>query len=197
LSYYSTPSFSYDGNIITLNHNTGNVENFLGYDIYYRAYQLKTAADSARTAIESAASSTSTTQESVLSQLKTAGFMKVYLSDFPTTEQVPLIRVSSPSTAIKYIIQPSNASKVDWYYKSSTSSETVGLVRGTLSSEPSFSKPYLVGDADYSSSNAAIQSGKTVYLVFFAVAYGIKDSDLTAIYSMPASLYTTVEYTLP
>jgi hypothetical protein len=104
--------------------------------------------------------------------------------------------VSSPSNAIKYSIQLSNSSKVNWYYSSSSDSMTkVGLVRGTGNGE-SFSAQYNVGDADYTQSNTAITSGKTVYFVFFAVAYGCKD-DLTAIYSMPASLYANIDYTLP
>jgi hypothetical protein len=201
VSYYSQPSFTYGGNIITLVHNTSNITNFDGYDIYYRAYQLQDAAETARQSIESAASSTSSTAESVIAQLTTQKFKKMYLYNPETkisTETTPLLTVANSSSSVSFTIQPSNSSSEYWYYKNSSdaTAKKYYVARGTGSGE-SFSAAYNAGDSDYSNTTGAITSGKTVYLVFFAVAYGFDMGNLVTIYGMPTSLSQPVEYTLP
>lgn len=203
VSYYGDPGFYYSGNVLTVTHNTSNNDgNFLGYDIYYRAYPSSTTADTARAAIESAISSTSATPESVISQMKSAGFVKMYLGSSPTSAPTPLIKVASGdlSSAVKYNFTFLNSSSsTNWYYAASSDSSTqYEVVRGLgLKSYNSFNYPYQIGDTDYSSSNVAVSSKGTVYLVFFAVAYGYDISKLSSTYSFPAALYETISYSLP
>lgn len=202
VSYYGDPGFASAGsNAFTLTHNTANSDYFLGYDVYYRAYQTSTLADTARVTIESAISSSSSTPESVISQMTSAGFVKMYLASSPLSPPTPLCSVSSSylSTAVKFNFTM-DSSTANWYYTNSTDSGStkVYVVRGLgTSTNNSFSYKYVSGDADYTLSNNAVTSGQTVYLVFFAVAYGYNISSLTSIYSVPTSLYTTMSYTLP
>jgi hypothetical protein len=200
ISYYESPSFIYGSNILTLTHNTSNVENFLGYDVYYRAYQTEALANTARATIESAIGTSGSTPDSVISTMTTNKFVKMYLASTPTVAPTPLCKVASPSSSIafNFLLDKSTA---NWYFTTSTDSSSTPtyVVRGLgRSSNNSFNYGYLTSDStDYSYSTDAIESGDTVYLVFFAVGYGYDFDKLAAKYSFPVSLYETVAYTLP
>jgi hypothetical protein len=194
VTYYSPPGFLYGGNILTLTHNSGNSDaNFLGYDIYYRAYSNLTDADAARLAIENATNLTSSTPESILSQLTSAlSFKKIYAAANPTVSPTPLLKNASI-----YTFQlPNSSSSTNWYYTTDLDPATpVQIVRGTgVSPGMSFNYPYTVGDIDYATpaTNAGVGLGQPVFIVAFAVAYGYDFTKLTSIYSFPASLYQTI-----
>jgi hypothetical protein len=203
--YYSSPGFVLGGNIITLTHNTANTAGnfFLGYDLYYRAYSTESDAQTARQTIESASSATTSTPESVLAQLISAGFKKVYLASNPTVPPTPLL-----AGATTYTIQfPNASSTVNWYYTTNLTADTndvtqqIQIVRGIGASGESFNYQYASGDLDYASTTMAVTSGMQVHLVFFAIAYGFDVTNMASIYSYPASLYQevggTYGYALP
>jgi hypothetical protein len=187
LVYYSPPGFVLGGgNIITLSHNTSNIDNFIGYDIYYRAYSTLTDATNARTTIENASNVTTSTPEGVLAQLTgIQGYKKMFLASTPTVAPTPLL-----SGASTYTIQLTNTE--NWYYYSDVVPSHIALVRGTGSGE-SFNATYSIGvspaTTDYTSpDNSSRSSGQSVFIVAFAVAYGYDFTKLLSIYSFPASL---------
>jgi hypothetical protein len=189
VTYYSPPEFAYAGNIITLRHNSGNDDvSFLGYDIYYRAFFSEAEADTARSTIESATNSTSSTPESVLSMLTSNGFKKVYLAAESNVTPMPLLE-EGPKT---FYFSLSNDSKsTNWYYSTNQNSAHIEIARGTGNGE-SFNEPYSVGDIDYGSSKGNVDSGDTVYIDAFAIAYGYDLTTLVSTYSFPASLYQPI-----
>jgi hypothetical protein len=198
VAYYSPPYFQNAGQVITLTHNPQNSDsNFLGYDIYYRAYYSYDEANAARIAIENATSSTSSTPESVLSQMTNAGFKKIYAYSNPQTPPTPLLTISSATTFnIQMLNNASSTNTTNWYYTSNTSASQTQIVRGIgLATNNSFNYQYVIPDADYGSTTGnPVLSGGTVYFVFFAVAYGYNFSTLSAIYSFPQSLYSYIQY---
>jgi hypothetical protein len=190
LVYYSPPGFALGGgNIITLTHNSANVDSFLGYDIYYRAYSNLSDATNARTTIENASNLTTATPDGVLSQLTgTQGFKKVFLASNSSVPPTPLF-----SGATTYTIQLiRTSSTADWYYTTDLSATPIELVRGTGSGE-SFNSSYLAGtSSDYTATDFISKipgSSQSVFIVAFAVAYGYDFTKLQSIYSLPASLY--------
>jgi len=189
LVYYSPPGFvPGGGNIVTLTHNSSNVDSFLGYDIYYRAYSILNDADSARVAIENASNLTTATPEGVLSQLTSKGFKKIYLASNPSVSPTPLL--SGATTYTIQILQATN-----WYYTSDVASTQNYLIRGIGSLGKSFNDTYLAADPDTSTASDLV-TGSTIYIVAFAVAYGYDFTKLTSIYSLPASLYQEIVFTL-
>jgi hypothetical protein len=202
VTYYSPPSFSYGSNILTLTHNSANSSAFLGYDIYYRAYYSQSEADTARQNIENLTSSVSSTPESVLTQMTSTGFKRIYLASNPLTAPIPLLPVAS-GTAPTYTFQmPNNTQSTNWYFTVSTDTSNAPteteIVRGLgISTNNSFNYQYAVGDIDYGSTTGAVTSNglvNSVSLVFFAVAYGYDFTKLTSVYSFPQSLYVSVQY---
>jgi hypothetical protein len=188
VTYYTAPNFAYSGNLITLT-STNSGGNFIGYDIYYRAYGSFTDAETARNTIESATNSTSATPQGVILQMSgTMGFKKIYLASNPLISPTPLLKGSGI-----YYIQPwGNSSTVNWYFTSDVVSSQTQIVRGVGSkTNNSFNYQYLPGDVDYGSATGVTQ-GNSVFIVAFAVAYGYDVSTLTEIYSFPASLYQEI-----
>lgn len=202
VSYYQTPGFTYIGNGFTLTHNTANSDsNFLGYDIYYHAYQTQTLADTARTTIETAISSTSSTPQSVLSSMTSSGFVKIYKASAPTVSPTPLCKVTSPATAVNFnFLMDSTSIATNWYYTASTDSAStrVYVVRALpTATSNSFNYTYGTNDPDSTGMTAGVTAGGIVYLVFFAVAYGYDIGTLSSIYSFPTSLLQSIAYALP
>jgi hypothetical protein len=226
---FQPPSFIYSGqNQLILTHNTvNNGSSMKGYEIFYRAFDNAQAALTARTTIETAASSVSATPDSCVGLLRSTGFSPIfdtYGNDGPNNLE-PLFTVlpSEVNTAVSYTIwldsslppstvgdsaqpvqnpAPNNQTVAYWYYTRSTLSTSVhvGITRSasTSSLPKSFESNYGLSDSDYAGSGAG--SNSTIYFVFFAVAYGIDPSSATSfnpIYSLPVTLYTSFQYTLP
>jgi hypothetical protein len=206
VTYYQAPAFTYAGYAITLTHNTANTAStFLGYNIYYHAYQTQTLADTARQTIESAISSSSSTPQSVLASMTNQGFVEIYNASTPTVSPTPLCSVSSSAatTAVNFNFLMDNTSiATNWYYTASTDSSSthhyvVRALPTVVAPYNSFNYTYQTSDSDYASTNNAVTAGGIVYLVFFAVAYGYDISTLSSIYSFPTSLWQSIAYTLP
>jgi hypothetical protein len=199
VNFYSPPTFVNSGNLMTLTHDSTNSDsNFLGYDIYYRAFPTLAEADTSRTAIENASSQTTATPEGLLSQLKNQGYKKIYLETPSSVEPTPLLKGATSYYSIQL---PSNDSSTNWYYATNDSPTTnIQIVRGTGNGE-SFNSPYTIGQIDYASTSTAVGSGGSIYIVAFGIAYGYDITKLTAIYSFPASLNQAIGgssgYTLP
>lgn len=189
-TYYYTPSFTFSGTSgpIVLQHNTANTDSsFLGYEVYYRVYYNDSngdgydAADADYVMISSTVQNTDVyTPTTALNKLKAQGFVRL-LSD--TDYETYFHTTSSSST--KFTIQLDNSVR-NWYFtdsSDSTSTQTA-IYRNTGSSDVSFNTTYTSGDDDYDSSTT-IGSGKEIYIVMFAVAYGFDLSSSGAIYSLP------------
>jgi hypothetical protein len=199
VTYYSPPSFSYGSNILTLTHNSANSNAFLGYDIYYRAYYSLPEADAARQNIENLTASVSSTPESILTQMTSTGFKKIYLASNPLTAPIPLFPVASGTTPTFTIQMPNTSQSTNWYFIVSTDASNnpteTEIVRGIgISTNNSFNYQYAVGDLDYGSTTGSVTAGSIVNLVFFAVAYGYDFTKLTSVYSFPQSLYISIQY---
>jgi hypothetical protein len=207
VSYYQAPIFTYVSNAFTLTHNTANADsNFLGYNIYYHAYQTQALADTARQAIETATGTTSSTPQSVLSSMTSAGFVLMYpawASGATAVSPTPLCKVTNPTSVVNFnFIMDSSSQATNWYYTASTDSSSthVYVVRALTSVNPpynSFNYTYQTSDTDYTSTTNAVSAGGTVWLVFFAVAYGYDINTLSSIYSFPTSFWASIQYTLP
>jgi hypothetical protein len=189
VTYYSPPDFAYAGNIVTLRHNSSNDdESFRGYDIYYRAFYSEAEANTARSSIESATNSTSSTPESVLSLLTSNGFKKVFLAAQPDATPIPLLE-EGPKTFYFYLSNDSPST--NWYFSTSQNPSHIEIVRGTGNGD-SFNEPYRVGDIDYGSSKDSVDPGETVFIDAFAIAYGYDLANMKTTYSFPASLYQPI-----
>jgi hypothetical protein len=206
VAYLNSPYFKDNSGTLTLTHNSSNnaYPFFLGYDIYYRAYSNLSDADTARTTIEAATNLTSSTPESVLSQLtSTLSFKKIYLASAPTVMPTPLFNFTSignANGASTITIQLDRSFIANnWYFSTDVNSTHIEIVRGiNTSSNNSFNYSYISGDIDFASSSSVVP-GATVYIVAFAVAYGFDFTTLATYYSFPTSLFQEVwgGYTLP
>jgi hypothetical protein len=177
---------------VTLTHNPANSDsNFLGYDVYYRAYGTLADADTARISIENAANLTTSTPEGVLSQMTSLGFKKIYL--YPNYSVPPTPLFSGSTT---YTIQTIGGTiSTNWYYVTTSSAVHIQIIRATGNSNvpyDSFNYQYGIGDSDYASTTMGVTAGNPVFIVAFAVAYGFDFTKLTPIYSFPASLYQEI-----
>lgn len=204
--YYSQPSFSYDGGLLTLNHNTANTEFFLGYDIYYRVYSDVSVADTDRLEIESATSSTTGTPETAIAKMIGLQFKKIYLASAPTIEPTPLLKVDTPTSSTTFnIYMQGSTSSSNWYFTTAADPTQLEIVRGTGTVNSatglgqSFNSSYsVISDTDYDSTTTAAGSGGTIHFVFFAVAYGYNINKLAAVYSYPTSTYLSdISYSIP
>jgi hypothetical protein len=209
VTYFTAPSFVSLGSTLKLTHSIENTDSdFIGYDIFYRAYRDQSKASDDKSTIDNLIGQSTATPQSTLQQIKNLGFQMIRLSTNPSIDQLPLFRVTAKSTQVYYLISINLLNQAgDWYYTVSTdpsSSAGIGIVRST---ESSFNSLYAATDKDYNglakdgttADSSPSLSGDTVYFVFYAIAYGYDISKPTAgIYSMPASLSseTLASYTL-
>lgn len=220
---FSQPIFTYSGaNNILLTHNPANSDPSLkGYEIYYRVFDAQDKATKALTDVQNFVMSLTATPETCISFLGESGFTRIFDADgndgakglrplFSTADSISGISIildaqgNLPSAVVNSDLQPvqNNATVPYWYYTvGSASTVEIGLTRSIsqLANAPkSFESSYSPTDQDYAGAGSV--SNSTVYLVFFAVAYGLDTSSATAFtpqYSLPTSLYTTFTYQLP
>jgi hypothetical protein len=194
-------------NLLSLTHNTSNSDSnsLKGYEIYYRAFQTQTNADAARTAIEQATATTTSSPETVLALMVSSGFTRMYDANGydGANGTRPLFAVASSeiTTAVTYQLildstippsfdvtlsgspAPSSSVVSYWYYTRSpsysnlTSASKVAVSRSisTPSSPVSFESTYSPTDVDYNGTTGEGPSSPFFY-VFFAVAYGLDTS---------------------
>lgn len=188
---YPPSDFSSTSGILRLYHNTSNIDDsasaalFKGYDIYYRIFDSSTAADTSYTYLYNnlTYSNISTVAYSqkyyVLSKRNYAG--DAY--DLTT----PLIPFGSSDTYTYFDLNINNSTT--WTITADDSATFLYYIvrdRGTTTSASTadfcLHAQYNSGDQDYAGDG--ISSGDSVYIVYFAVAYGVSSS-LADIYSDP------------
>jgi len=215
-------------NLLSLTHNTSNSDSnsLKGYEIYYRAFQTQTNADAARTAIEQATATTTSSPETVLALMVSSGFTRMYdangydgangtrplfyvsASEITTAVTYQLYLDSSSSSSPNVTLTLSGGSSPlystgfsSWYFTRSVAIPTtwhVSISRSisTSGSPMSFESMYAPTDVDYNGPGQG--GGSSLYFVFFAVAYGLDTSSgsFSFLYSFPTSLYTSIQYIL-
>jgi hypothetical protein len=211
-TFFDAPSFSNSGNFFILQNNTLNTGlNFYGYNVYYRVYNSDQTTGGALDAILSAQNTSIYTPSSAFTYLTNQlGFLPLcILNSAGTAAIVPptFFTVSNQSLATTYSIQaiPGNttqAPNLNWYYTTvnpDNSVPTYVVRNNTVQFAPplhdSFNSTYKYGQADYSGTSSSGQSA-TIFIVMFAVAYGIDPATFSTIYSFP-SLGAQLTYTLP
>jgi hypothetical protein len=185
VSIYEAPGFSEDGGLLKLTHDSANDSDpsFSGYEIYYRAYQDSSAADTDRTAIQDYIDLETSTPDSCITKLESLKYKRI--RNYQGKDVRPLF---SPSTATFNLYYTSG----DWYVAEFPSGEQ----SVTRSIGSSFQSQYETDDEDYSGSEGRT-SGGTVHFVVFAVAYGLDvTSSFNEIYSFPAGIGSTIKITL-
>jgi len=198
-------------NLLSLTHNTSNSDSnsLKGYEIYYRAFggpQAQTNADAARTAIEQATATSTSSPETVLALLVSSGFTRMF--DANGTDGAngtrPLFYVSASeiTTAVTYqlyldssypvnstvtltgninIPSPLYSSKYSsWYFTRSVAIPTtwhVSISRAVSTSGSPMSFESFYSPSDVDYNGPAVQGGgSNLYFVFFALAYGLDTS---------------------
>jgi hypothetical protein len=190
---YATPSLSSSGGLITLTHNAANdadADTFLGYEVYYRAYQDSSAASADISTMATVIGGDNATPESCIAKLESLKFHRFY--DYLGQDKRPLFDIDIATSFNIYL--PTNAG---WYvdeFPKGPPDDTSPICRAISSSDSvvPFNSTYASTDADYSGST--ISSG-TLYFAFFAIAYGFDfSSTFKDIYSLPASIGTPIEF---
>jgi hypothetical protein len=191
---YAAPSISSSAGLITLTHNSANdadADTFLGYEVYYRAYQDSSSASADISTMATVIGGDNATPESCIAKLESLKYHRFY--NYLGQDKRPLFNVDI-ATSFKIFLDQSTP--VGWYVDefSKTPIDTSPICRAISSSETAvpFNSTYATTDSDYSGSTT-ITSG-TLYYAFFAIAYGFDFSSLKEIYSLPASIGTPVDF---
>jgi hypothetical protein len=204
-TFFDAPSFSNSGSFV-LQHNTLNSEiNFYGYNVYYRVYSDQNAASADLNTISITVQNTGVyTPSTAFTYLTNSppnglGYLPLRIN-VSTADIVPnpFFVVSNKSIPTTYQIQTPPISQTNWFYTTSSTGPTKTTVvrnnSGTVGSTDSFNSTYFSGQIDYSGAGAVANS--TIYIIMFAVAYGIDPSTFSTIYSFP-SLGAELQYQLP
>jgi hypothetical protein len=187
---YPTSGFSQEGaNIVVLSHNSDNVHDdngFNGYEIYYRIFDdydnayksweylsknltsdIKTIADSERyyPLLKKTSDGSAFDYETLIRYTECEADANTKFSlHIETTKTWTISYYSSPSDALSYVVrnlgEGVDISKAEFFKKSN----------------------YEVGDQDY---DGTVNGPSTIYIVYFAVAYGTSPTSLSDIYSNP------------
>ena len=200
---YPPSDFSYTGGLIRLYHNSYNIDDaasatlFKGYDIYYRIFDTEISADSSYNTLSSSLTysniPTVASKYLVLSKRTPSG------NAYDNT--TPLIPYGTSDSYTYFDLNIYNSTTSTWTIKADDSSTVLSYIvrnRGSATSASTadfyLSSEYNSSDQDYAGSGE-IESGNTIYSVFFAVAYGTSSSSPgTDIYSDPV-IIEPVEYT--
>ncbi len=185
---YESPGFTDDAGRLTLSHDAANESDpsFLGYEIYYRAYDSSEAADTDRKAIEAAIDQDSATPDSCMSKLESLKFRR--MTNAVGSDERPRFRTSifiADKLAIFY-----GASGWDI---ADVAPDEDDIKRWT---SQSFNSTYYPDDEDYAGSSTLV-SPNPAYFVFFAVAYGFDIvSGFKEVHSYPKGTGNVVEIPL-
>jgi len=203
---YTPKGFSSEGGALVLEHDTKNIDElssiFLGYEIYYRIFDDEVAAGDSRNSISSMKSSNiiQTANNYKYFPLKhrkesESGWYSLDIS--PLIKKESLIKVSSNKYNLNMNTQGT------WTLTDEGSNTVIdSIVRNRSDTASSAdivkadfyrSSEYKVGDRDYAGTNS-VTPGGSVYIVFFAFAYGFDPSTMKNVYSDPVILEPSVEY---
>ena len=199
--------FSSANGVLVIYHNKENIDEptissiFLGYEIYYRVFDVQ------NDAIQSYYNIRNMTSSNVI---QTANYYQYYplkhrisasgqysLDISPLIKKESLIKVSSNKYNLNMNTQGT------WTLTDEGSNTVIdSIVRNRSDTASSAdivkadfyrSSEYKVGDRDYAGTNS-VTPGGSVYIVFFAFAYGFDPSNMKNVYSNPLIL-EPVEYT--
>ena len=197
--------FSSANGVLVIYHNKENIDEptissiFLGYEIYYRVFDDKNEAEQSYYNIRNMTSS---------NVIQTANYYQYYplkhrisasgqysLDISPLIKKESLIKVSSNKYNLNMDTQGT------WTLTDEGSNTVIdSIVRNRSDTASSadivkadfyLSSEYKVGDRDYA---GTISSPSSVYIVFFAFAYGFDPSTMKNVYSDPVILEPSVEY---
>lgn len=200
---YTPKGFSSEGGALVLEHDTKNIDElssiFLGYEIYYRIFDDEDDAVDSRNSISSMKSS---------NIIQTANNYKYFPlkhrkkseSGWYSLEISPLIKVSSNTYTKYYLNMKPQETWTLTYEDSEIVIDSIVRNRSDTASSADIvkadfyrSSEYKVGDRDYAGTNS-VTPGGSVYIVFFAFAYGFDPSTMKNVYSDPVILEPSVEY---
>ena len=173
----------------------GSTQTYRGIEIYYRIYPSATAATSAIGTLNTLAASYADNPDSFINLVAGATYKFSRLRKKTSTTQ-PLVQLAADDGSGYYI----NFSKsVDWAL-SDENGNVISSITRTLDSNANnsnlsfFEKDYNVGDYDFAGSSNATSTTQ-VYIVFFAVSYGIDQSTVgQPVYSAPYVASSYAEY---
>ncbi len=186
VSIYEAPGFSESGGLLILTHNTANdsFPSFSGYEIYYRAYQDSSTADTDRASIQTFINLETSTPESCITKLESLKYKRI--RNYQGKDERPLFNKSIVGPFKLYY------NSGDWYVDVFPLGNQI--VKRSIGS--SFQSEYITTDEDYSGSEGKT-SGAAVYFVVFAVAYGLDvSSSFNEVFSFPAGIGKTISITL-
>ena len=177
-----------------LNNNDGSDKTFLGYEVFYRAYDSSIAAQSDIDTLVSKTSTFSDDPDGFIDYAENSiGFLRLrkYTG---STDNPPLVVISDTSPDAYYVELNTDQ---DWVISAdiTISSDDIILARNIVvdySTRYSFAKAsnYHNGDADYEGSD----SPTTVYFAFFACAFGKDTTSFTNLYSTPVVIDNYITY---
>ena len=178
-----------------LNNNDGSDQEFLGYEIFYRAYNDFNIATGDNDLLANANINYLGNPDGFINYAKSLGFLRLRKKTNDSNDNSPLVTIIDSSPEVYYI--ELNTS-IDWIISStylSDTSDDIELVRSIIpdyATRRSFSSAanYHQGDADYEGES----SPTTVYFVFFAVAFGTDTASISNIYSEAKIIGTPIQY---
>ena len=199
-SLYPPISFDDKGsNLLELYHNLSNNDGadqeFLGYEIFYRAYDDPAIANDDAVLLNNAVDNYENNPDGFMNYTEGLGFLRLRKKT-DSTDNPPLVIISDSSPELYYLELNSGS---DWVISpdQSITSDDIVLVRSIsldYTTRRSFytATNYRKGDADYEGES----SPKTVFFVFFATAFGTDTTSFTNIYSLPKVIDSIIEYNL-
>ena len=203
---YTPKDFSSESGALVLEHDTKNIDElssiFLGYEIYYRIFDNEDDAEISRATISSSMKSSNIIQTAnnykyfpLKHRISESGQISLDIS--PLIKKESLIKVSSNKYNLNMNTQGT------WTLTDEGSNTVIdSIVRNRSDTASSAdivkadfyrSSEYKVGDRDYAGTNS-VTPGGSVYIVFFAFAYGFDPSTMKNVYSDPVILEPSVEY---
>ncbi|MDP2816622.1 MAG: hypothetical protein Q8O19_08095 [Rectinemataceae bacterium] len=177
-----------------LNNNDGSEKEFLGYEIFYRAYDIYEIADGDKVLLIDAVDKYEKSPDGFITYAKSLGFQRLQKYTDSNPDISPLISISDSSPSLYYlelvpedfwIISPDTSITLD-------DTKITRNIIANYATRYSFNKKanYQEGDIDYEGKS----SPTTVYFVFFATAFGTDTASFSNIYSEAKVIGTTLQY---
>jgi len=178
-----------------LNNNDGSDQEFLGYEIFYRAYSDFNNAKRDNDLLVTANRNYLGNPDGFINYAKNLGFIRLRRKTNESTDNPPLLLITDVSPEVYYIELNTSG---DWIISPTNFSDTsddIELVRSIIPdylTRRSFSlvANYHQGDADYEGES----SPTTVSFVFFATAFGKDTASFSSIYSEGTVIDTPIQY---
>ncbi|HCX97284.1 exported hypothetical protein [uncultured spirochete] len=198
---YHPIDFTSETGILRLLPNPSNIDDsyvaalFKGYEIYYHVFDTNDAALNSLSLLQSLSSYDPSYFMSIATSSTYNYYPLLHRFDYLIDPHRPLIVVSNTTNNTYLEFDLNMEINKSWSITSGTDIIVDSVVRNlanNTSADFFVSAYYNSKDQDYTGSD----SPKTVYIVFFAVSYGISEASLgNALYSEPVIIDAPVEYT--